>query len=291
MPTSGADCSRDHWIERLGSFVPGFMAGHGVLADCIDDGSVFFHGSMADGMGDEFADLDLWLFVSDDRIAGTDAAAGTRFFEFECDGVIGHFNVEPVADFSERVDRCDMDCIYQLRRGAVLFDPTGAAHSLEAAAREPMRAEVRDALFRYHYVEMCSEHRSCVGPIQRGDSVAFLLAIPKALAHAYRAALVLSAEPYPYDKWLDHAARCTPIGALIGAEVDTILDLCEGGALKLRVARRLHPIYQRLRAMRDILRDAARERGVDGEWLDRWWLYMTQVREAVRTMRWSESAP
>ena len=37
--------------------------------------------------------------------------------------------------------------------------------------------------------------------------LAFLLSLPKAMAHALQTAMVIDGEPYPYDKWLCFAAR------------------------------------------------------------------------------------
>ena len=150
-----------------------------------------------------------------------------------------------------------------------------------------MRRDVSETLFCHHYVEMRSDHRGCDGPIDRGHAVALLLFLPKVIAHAFRAAMVLHNEPYPYDKWLEVAARGTSTGRAVGEHVDRILDLLDGGALRLSASQDEHPITLQLMEIRRTLVAAAGEHGIEAEWLHRWWLYMTQSREAVRTIRWS----
>ena len=118
-----------------------------------------------------------------------------------------------------------MDTIFQLRHGVVICDPSGIAADLRRDASACMPAEVRQAFFMHHYVEMRSEHRACDNPMERHDPVALLLSLPKVLAHALRAAMVLDGEPYPYDKWLYFAARQTPTGRLLAPHVETVLDL------------------------------------------------------------------
>ena len=96
-----------------------------------------------------------------------------------------------------------------------------------------MREEVRRAWFRYHYVEMRGEHRAADNPIERGDSVAVLQAMTQTLSHALRAAVVLDGQPYPYIKWLAHAAFQTPTGKRLAPRVAELLDCLACDALRL----------------------------------------------------------
>jgi hypothetical protein len=177
--------------------------------------SIILHGSTAMGIDDPFSDLDFWLLVPADTLAGFDSLSPTRFVPFTLDGKEGHINVTGAEEFAARLSRCDMDLIHQLRMAVIFADHVGLAHRLQALARQPMPKKVRDAMFFWHYTEMRGEHRACDNPMQRVDPPAFLLSLSKTIARALQAAMVLDEEPYPYDKWLHRAARQTPTGARI----------------------------------------------------------------------------
>ena len=277
---------RGHWIDRLSEFLPGFLQSHPILRRFHEKASAVLHGSVAMGIDDAFADLDLWLLVPEGDMTQLDAASETRFFELELDGKEGHLNAESVGAFSARVRGCDMDAIFQLRTAEVLADPTGAARELVGLARRPMRPEVSLAFFRYHYVEMRGEHRSWDNPIERSEPVGALLALSKTIAHALRAAIVLDRQPYPYDKWLHHAAGATPTGKLLLPGLERILDLLAADKLRAGGPESDHPIGVELRVMRQVLIDAAEAGGIRQPWLRKWWLHMDEACEGIRDIRW-----
>jgi len=202
------------------------------------------------------------------------------------DGKAGHLNADSVEGVSQRLCRCDMDLIYQLRNAEILSDNTGAAEGLVRLARRPMPWEVSRAMFFYHYVEMRGEHRACDNPIERADPAALLLAMAKTVTHAMQAAIVLDGEPYPYDKWLHQAAMATPTGRFVGAIVDRIFDLLATDALRLQMSQNEHPINKELMAIRRVLVESAEQNGICDEWLRRWWLYMNQAADAIKGIRW-----
>ena len=138
----------------------------------------------------------------------------------------------------------------------------------------------------WHYTEMRGEHRAVDNQIERRDPVAVLLSLPKALGHGLRAAMVLDGEPYPYDKWLYRAALETPTGRLLESAARRVLEGLASGALSVGGPERAHPLGRELRAIRQVLIDAARGKGLDRPWLDKWWLYMDQAREAIVSVRW-----
>jgi hypothetical protein len=247
---------------------------------------VLLHGSTTRGIDDPYSDLDVWIFLPASRLPELDAAAGTRFFAFDLDGKPGHFTAEPAEEVAQRVRRCDFPLIVELRVAAILADPRGEAASLVRVARQPMREEVRRAWLRYHYVEMRGEHRAADNPIERGDAVAVLQALSQTLSHALRAAMVLDGEPYPYVKWLAHAAFQTPTGLLLASDVTEILDLLARDALRLPGPEKGHPLSGKLREIRLLLVDAARAQGIDEPWLNEWWLHMVQARDGIRAVEW-----
>lgn len=274
------------WAERLQEFLPGYIHAVPALEAVAHDSAVVLHGSLTMGVDDTYADIDCWLLLPRALCHRLMHESGTGFFEFRLNDKPGHMNATPIEDFEDRIRTCHMDTIYQLRRAVVLSDPTGAATALAELARRRMRPEVVEALFFWEYVEMRSEHRSCDTPLERGHAVSVLLALSKTLAQAMRAAIVLDGEPYPYDKWLYHAACNTPTGARIVPHVDRVLAMLAEDALRLRVAERQHPLNVEVRAMRSVLINAARAKGIDRPWLDTWYLNMDAAREARRALRW-----
>jgi hypothetical protein len=284
-PTTDQNLRRP-WTRRLAEFLPGYFDEHPVLSPFRARASAILHGSTTMGIDDEFSDLDLWLLLPEAAMAELDAAAGTRFFEFQLDGKEGHLNAESVEGFRERIRGCDMDTIYQLRSAQAITDDAGAAAEPIRLARRPMREEVSRAFFFYHYVEMRGEHRACDNPIQRSDPVALLLSLPKVISHALRAAMVLDGQPYPYDKWLYCAAAGTPTGRLLAPSVREVLDLLAAGHLRTGPPESDHPVSLELRVIRRILVEAAQAKGIREPWLTRWWLHMDQARAAVENVRW-----
>lgn len=278
----------DTWQTRLTEWLPGFLAEHPVLQHFRTFASVILHGSLTLGIEDPFTDIDLWCLLPEDQLKALDDLSSTRFFSFVLDGKPGHINAYSTAEFNRSIRECNMDIIYQLRRGAIIQDADGMAARCQAIARMPMSASVRRTLFMNHYIEMRSEHRACDTPIERGHAPALLFFLPKVLAHALRAAMILDGEPFPYDKWLFHVARSSPTGSLIAPSIDRVLDLLAAGHLRTPGPESQHPISLELRVIRNILIESARARGIDEPWLNQWWLHMDEARAGIQTVRWDE---
>ena len=274
------------WEGRLRGFLPAFLEEHGVLSAFLERASVVLHGSTTMGIDDAFSDLDLWFLVPDSDLVRLDALSETRFFGFEASGKAGHLNTHGKGAFRECADGCDMDVIFQLRRAVVLWDGAGEAEELKRLAAQRMRREVSKAFFFYHYVEMRGEHRACDTPMERGDAVAVVLSLTKAMGHAMRAAMVLEGEPYPYDKWLRCACALTPTGGRVCESIDRIVYHLAADLLRFEGSEAENPISLELRVIRQVLIDAAHEKGIDAPWLAQWWLHMDQARSAIRDIRW-----
>jgi hypothetical protein len=180
-----------------------------------------------------------------------------------------------------------MELISELRYGVTIADPTGAATELLRGARKPMTDAVRHAWFRYHYVEMRSDHRACDGSVDQHDnSAATLIAVGKTIQHAMQAAMVIDREPYRYSKWLAPLAARTPTGAKIVPLVNEAIRLIETGALQDHTPEAAHPLILALRRLRDPLIDAAHAAGIDERWLSKWWLHIDTARGGIRQVSW-----
>jgi len=248
--------------------------------------SVLLHGSMTRGLGDHLADIDLWCLGPATQVAEIDLVSPTRFFPFEHRGRLGHLNVESTDRFIERVSACDLALIAELRLSRVLADTSGVGVDLRNRALRTMPEDVRRAWFRHHYVEYRGAHRGVDNPAARGHSVAVFLASAECLAHALRAAMVLDGMPYSYDKWLYPDALTTSTGTAVAASAERFLDEIAQGSLRTAAPEASHPIVQTLKEPRAILVDRARATGLDGEYLDRWWLHMDAARRGISEVRW-----
>jgi hypothetical protein len=132
---------------------------------------------------------------------------------------------------------------------------------------------------------MRGHHRIADNTLARHDAMASLLAISNALAHGLRAAMILDAEPYPYEKWLPSRAWASPTGALVRPMVERFLVALDQG--ELTSGARLNEV---LSDIRQVLIDRARRGDVDGPWLDRWWLHIDEAREGVEAVHWPVEA-
>ena len=279
--------NRSLWIERAKTFIPEVVGANPILAEFGRKAAIVFHGSVMLGFADEVSDLDFWMVLSRDDLRRLDQASNTRFFAIEACGRQGHVNAEALEDFLERVDRCDMDLIGQLRCASPIIDDGRMAGELIQKATKPMREEVRRAYFFYNYVEMRGERTTCVNLATRNESVALLVNFPKVLVLAMRAAIVLDGEPYPYDKWLYRAAKRSSVAGELIPVLDRCIDHLTGDALR-STAGRQSPIFKELSNLRDIICQAAKEKGIDEPWLGKFWLYFNQSRDAINSARWLE---
>jgi predicted nucleotidyltransferase len=284
---------RDFWIKKINDFLPHFLELHPILKKFYNKASILLHGSITMNFDNQFSDIDLWFLIHEDVLKELEDISETRFFEIEVNGKIGHLNAESIEEFSRRFhqfrnhkNQISMDLAYQLRNAEVLIDNAGVGIELIQLARNPMRKDISDAFFFYHYVEMRGDHRSSDNPMNRHDPVGVLLSLPKILAHALKAAMVLHGEPYPYDKWLCYAASKTPTGKLLIPSIKKICDFLAEDMLRFKGSELENPISKELKIIRQNLIKSANAKGNYSPWLEKWWLYMTQAVDAVINMYW-----
>ena len=274
------------WKATLPDFVAGYIRTNPVLASFFADMAVVLHGSTCDGIDDAVSDLDIWLIVSARDLNRLDAASPTRFFEFRLEDKLGHFTAASGELFAERTRRCDLTLIAELRNSEIVQDPHGIARRLIADALRPMPEAVRHAFFQYHYVEHRSDDRAADHPLDRGDPVAAITAQTAALGHAFRAAMVLHGEPYPYSKWLYRRASETPTGRALSPKVEQWIDLISQNALRIPTGSDAHPLALKMKEIRLALIDAAHAAGIDEPWLKEWWLHIDAARAGILKLEW-----
>jgi hypothetical protein len=258
-----------------------------VLRGVVEDGALVLHGSTMLGVDDEFSDLDVWLLIPQSRLAEVDALSPTRFFPFELEGKGGHVNVHAIEEFEGRLTGCDLPLIAELRLAELLIPSDGLpVEELLGRAKSEMPNDVRLAWFQYHYLFMRQAHRALDNPIERGHSATVLFGVSATIEHALQAALVLDGVPYPYVKWLHHAAERSPTGQKIVPLVREMLILLANDGLSHPGPERDHPLSLKLREIRNTLISAAREAGIDETWLETWWLSIDGTRERARCLSW-----
>lgn len=284
---------KDYWLKVIKKFIPEFLEQHPLLKNYQENASVLLHGSITLGFDDPFSDIDLWFLIPEEELVDLNSNSESLFFEIEINNKPGHLNAESIEDFSKRFhqlknhnDQNDMDIVFQLRNAEIVIDKSGIGNELIKLACQPMRKEVSKIFFFYHYVEMRGEHRASDNPMERHDPVGVLLSLPKTLAHALRAAMVLDGEPYPYDKWLYYAASQTPTGKKLIPSIEKIINLIADDKLRFKGSESDHPISQELRVIRRLLVKAAQAKGNNAPWLEKWWLYMTQSRDKIKSIHW-----
>jgi hypothetical protein len=265
--------------------LPGLFATYPLVAQLVERSALVLHGSTTIGMDDHWSDWDFWLLTDVDSANRFDAAQRARFVDFGTPRK-GHFQVETIDDLRARVAQCDMQLISELRYAVVITDPHGMATELIAQAKNPMSDAVWLAWFRYHYVEMRSEHRTCLGAMERGNASALLIGVSRAIQHALQAAMVLDREPYRYSKWLAPLAAKLPTGSKVVPLVEEAISLIDRGALRIPGPENAHPLTHVLRLIRTTLIDAAVANGIDEPWLREWWLYIDKARNGIHDVSW-----
>ena len=123
--------------------------------------------------------------------------------------------------------------------------------------------------------------------MDRGDEWAALSSIVATVNHAIRCVLVLNGVPYPYVKWLYVAATASSTGRAVLRHVDNILDLVRSKWSALRGPEKDNEISTTLRLIRGLIVEQANAIGIDEPWLNRWWHYVNEARNAFEEVEWS----
>lgn len=264
---------------------PALKAAYAIIEAQISKAALLLHGSLTIGIDDPYADLDLWVLSDDASVEAFDRAAGTRFIEFNSPRK-GHFQIQSMDAFRRRMAACDFELISELRHAVLIRDYDDEGRKLIAEARKPMSDAVRFTWFRYHYVEMRSEHRACDNSLERSNAAALLMCVAPTVQNALQAAMILDREPYRYSKWLMRMAERGPTGAKIVPLVNDAIWLISAGALLDPGPEREHRLSKKLREIRQVLIDSARDAGIDEPWLSEWYLHIDKARRGVHDVRW-----
>lgn len=278
--------TRASWVGKAKAFLPPFLKGHPHLAQVAARCTVIFHGSTMQGVEDEVSDLDFWLLLGRDDLVKLESGAATRFFEIKIDKKDGHLNAVQADELAAQVDACDLPVIAELRTAEAVVDGLARGNVLIGKARLAMGAKARRAFFFHHYVEMRGWHRNADNPMKRHEPWGIFTSAARALDEGLKAAMVLDGEPYPYPKWLMVAAARTPTGKLVVPYAERVMKALTSGGLAFAGPGPSNPVNLELRALRQVLIDAAKKNGITEPWLDTWYKSIEPARAAPKTVRW-----
>jgi len=277
---------KELWTKKVRKFMAEFLDEHPVLSRFHQRASLVLHGSTTLGIDDAFSDLDFWFLLPESDLVEFGAVSETRFFQIKVNGKPGHIDAKPAEQLSKRFQDCDLALIFQMQRAEIITDHAGLAGDLQRLSRKPMRDEVSDAFFCYHYILMCDWRQSCRNPMARTDPVGALLALPEFITHALKAAIVLDGAPYPYGKWLHRVSLTTPTGRLLAPSMETVLDRIAEDGLRSESQGPDHPIGSELDKICRIVTEAARAKGNDDPWLKEWWFHINQAVTGIQGIAW-----
>jgi predicted nucleotidyltransferase len=186
-------------------------------------------GSAARGRTDEFADVDVEVYVpksSYDTIYESYAAAVERgsvevlnprallFREFPLvtmPGIKGHYRVHTFEEVERRAAVYDDVTMWIHQRGLVTHDPSGRYGKLRQACSSYPKDVLREKV-RHHVLSAISAESGASNPLRRGDRPAVTLTMTEGLRCLLRLCCLLDNRPFPYDKWLYREACDTTAG-------------------------------------------------------------------------------
>ncbi len=186
-------------------------------------------GSAARGRMDEFADVDVEVYVpgsSYDTIYESYASAVERgrvevlnpralqFREFPyvtMPEIKGHYRVHAFEEVEGRVAIYDDVTMWIHQRGVVIHDPSGRYGKLRQACSSYPQDVLREKV-RQHLLSAISAASGASNPLRRGDRRAVTLTMTEGLRCFLRLCCLLDDRPFPYDKWLYREACDTTAG-------------------------------------------------------------------------------
>jgi len=186
-------------------------------------------GSYARGTVDEFADVDVHVYVpeasfgplyahyrravDEGRIEVMNPAA-FRYGEFPLvlmSGVRGHYRVYVFEEAERQIAGHDDVAMWVHQSSIVLHDPSGRYSAMRDAASSYPEDAWREKI-RFHNLEAIEAAGAASNALRRNDLPAVTLTMTNCAAHALRVCCLLDRRPFPYDKWLYREALQTRAG-------------------------------------------------------------------------------
>ena len=276
------------WVNASRSHFAGFVHENEILRAVGSNITLVLHGSTARNIDDAYSDLDFWLVLDDEEDAIFRSVTDQSFIPVEINGKTGHVNPLPLRDVQACFsDRIDMVLANEISDAAVIVDGKQIFERFITLSKKPLSAAVRHAFFFNNYVEMRGYHRNCDNPMERGDRFAVLYNLMRALQYAFQAAYALDGRTYPYEKWLYVFAHRSVTAKALIEHVDKIINEVTTNPAALYGPEGDNKVSEHLRLIRRTLIDAAREQGIDGLWLEKWWRYIDAAKNAPKGVCWT----
>jgi len=277
MDETNVKPAADEALALLGLYLRERVSPHPILNPYLADAAVWVTGSVAAGVWDEMAELDLRLLLPDEEHSRLAAALReVHLWEPGRDFRLRLEDREPFRRFPgvrlhvlsgtqlRQEFRYDPPVALWVHQHArVLQDPLGG---LDAQVREG-EERFRDALpsLRCEHYYLFREARNDMIPrlMPRRLSTGLAIKRGEAVREALRLAFLADGKPYPYDKWLEvMAERETSSGSGIVTAVRALIS-----------AREPLAVERAGKVLRDRVAFALQQGGVSESWLEQWWLW------------------
>lgn len=255
------------------------LSHHAVLERYWPRLSLVLKGSTSRGNADEFSDIDLVFYCSEQVRRAIVAEYFASGLTNRRDGIFmfvpnGHYHVESYVQLRGYFQTKDFVHVWDHAQAIPLHDPRGRYSAIVRSGLAVLFADPL-ALVKRAYLDLQLDLDWMRMPILRADGPATLLHSSKLLAGIARLAFLLEERPYPPDKWLFFYLHATTFGQHQQAAIQGYFQLCPW-ALKLERGQPFesHPLYAEAKNLIECLAEAVHRRFGDQPWLDRWYDYV-----------------
>jgi hypothetical protein len=286
MGETGRRSAADDATYLLEAYLQERVLPHPLLSPFVPEAAACVTGSLAIGIWDEEAPLDVHLVLPDEEHARLSASLRSahlwdpaRDFRLRLEdrepfrrlpGV--HITILSAAQLAREFQFELSIALWTYSHAVVAQDPLGTLEAHRHLARDRFSSRLNELRCEHYYCFRQARHDMCARLAPR--RVSTLLAIKRGAAaqEALRLAFLADGKPYPYDKWLEQMAeRETECGPNIVAAVRAVL-----------AAREPDVLDHAGKVLRDRVAFALLQGGVNEAWLEQWWLWPLIAPEASR---------
>lgn len=255
------------------------LSHHAVLGKYWPQLSLALKGSTSRGNADEFSDIDLVFFSSEEVRQAIVAEYFANGLTSRQDGIFmfipnGHYHIESYDQLRGYFQTKDFVHAWDYAQAIPLHDPGGQYAATISSGLTDLFTDPL-ALVKRAYLDLQLDLDWMRMPILRADGPATLLHSSKLLAGIARLAFLLEDRPYPPEKWLFFYLHTTTFGQRQQEGIAGYFQLCP---LALRLERgqpfESHPLYSEAENLITALAEAIRGRFGDQSWLERWYDYV-----------------
>jgi len=203
--------------------------------------SVVVVGSAIADFSDEFSDIDVFVYVDENRYeavygwyksaidAGTVAILNPSALKYDEFPMVylknanGHYEIETYQAVESRISAYDDTYLWIYSHARILHDPRGRFAELKKRSAYPQA--ILQQKLRQHYLKAWNGIAAMKGPLARNQPETVKLIVSEGLLHVLKMCCLADKKPFPYTKWLLHAALPTELGNRIRPYLVRMLEL------------------------------------------------------------------